>query len=124
MRIILADHHAKPLRALKELLGEHPEFDVIGEAADGESLLAWAVENPADLILIDCDLPGIRIEELIAHIHAIQPRPLVIVMSGKLEKSRILFQSGADAYVSKSEQLDWLLQTLQHYERRKAGHQE
>ena len=42
MRIILADHHAQPCWALKMLLDEQPEFEIIGEAVDGEGLLVLA----------------------------------------------------------------------------------
>ena len=122
MRIILADHHAEPLKALNDLLSEQTEFEVIGEAVDGESLLLRASENPTDLVLIDCDLPGIRMEDLISGLHSIEPRPIVVVMSSKFEKSRVMLQAGADAYVSKSEQLQWLLESLKRYERRTANH--
>lgn len=118
MRIILADHHTVPLYALKELLKDHPEFELIGEAMDGESLIFLASEHPADLVLIDSDLPGIRMEDLFPRLHTLTPRPIVVVMCGKFEKSKALLQAGADAFVSKSEHQQWILETLQEYERR------
>lgn len=122
MRLILADHHDIPLKALEDTIKEHPEFELVGKAMDSESLYILASEHPANLVLIDCDLPGIRLEELISKLHALAPRPIVVVMSGKLENSRILLQAGADAYVSKSQQQNWLMETLQEYERRTSRH--
>jgi DNA-binding NarL/FixJ family response regulator len=118
MRIILADHHAGPLSALKEALQAQPGFDLIGETVDAQGLLMLAGENTADLVLLDSELPGSYVEDLITGLHAIEPKPVVIVMSCKFEKSRMLLKAGADAYVSKSDQFDWLLEILQKYEKR------
>ena len=58
MRIILADHNVQALWALMVMLEEEPEFDLIGEAADSESLLMLAEEQTVDLILVDRELPA------------------------------------------------------------------
>jgi DNA-binding NarL/FixJ family response regulator len=118
MHIILSDHHVQPLLALNALLDEHPEFNVIGSAADAESLLVLTENSPADLILIDEELPGSNIDDLITRLHEIEPRPIVIVMSSEIEHSRRLLKAGADAFVSKGDTPDWLLEILQKFESR------
>jgi DNA-binding NarL/FixJ family response regulator len=115
MRIILADHHAHSGRAVKMLLEEEPKFDLIGQTVDAQGLLKLAETQPADLVLIDRELPGMHIEDLIARLHAIEPRPIVVVMSSEIENSRMLLQAGADAFVSKGDEPDWLLSTLDKY---------
>jgi DNA-binding NarL/FixJ family response regulator len=115
MRIILADHHEQPRWALKTLLREQPGFTLIGEAANGDELLDLADKRPADIILLDCELPGLYIDELIAGLHALEPSPIVIVMSSELENGRKLLKAGADAFVSKADQPEWLLDTLHMY---------
>jgi DNA-binding NarL/FixJ family response regulator len=115
MRIILADHHTEPHWALKILLEEQPEFDLAGEAVDGRGLLILAKKHSADLVLLDSELPGIFIEDLIAGLHALEPRPIVIVMNSKFENSSVLLRAGADALVSKEDQPDWLLKILYKY---------
>ncbi len=124
MRIILADHQAGPLAALKEVLQEQPGFDLVGEAVDAQGLLLLAGGNPADLVLLDSELPGSYMEDLITGLHALEPRPVVIVMSCKFEKSRMLLKAGADAYVSKSDQHDWLLEILHKYQNRTSNNYE
>jgi len=52
--------------------------------------------------------------DLIASLHALEPRPIVIVMSSEIEYSRVLLKAGADAFVSKGEP-DWLLEKLHRY---------
>jgi two-component system response regulator FimZ (fimbrial Z protein)/two-component system response regulator EvgA len=115
MRLILADHHEQPRLALTTLLKEQSEFNLLGEAMDGQGLLILADKCPADVILLDSDLPGIYIENLITKLHALLPCPIVIVMSSEFEKSRKFLRAGADAFVSKSDQPEWLLETLKKY---------
>lgn len=115
MRIILADQHAQPLWALKTMLEEQTEFDLIGEAEDAQDLLKLAEEQPADLILVDNELLGGYIEEVIARLHALAPTPIIIVMSSEFDCSRMALKAGADAFVSKGDQPDWLLDKLRKY---------
>ena len=117
MRIILADQHAQPLWALKTYLEEQPEFDLIGEVMDAHGLLTLAEEQPPDLILVDYELLDSPIQDLIARLHALEPIPVIIVMSSKFECSGVVLKAGADAFVSKRDQPDWLLDKLQKYVR-------
>ena len=118
MRIILADHHAQSLWALKTILKEQPEFDLVGVAEDAHSLLALAEKHTADLFLVDRKLPGSSIEDQITSLHTLVPRPVVIVMSSESENSRMMLKAGADAFVSKGDEPSWLLQTLLKFEKR------
>jgi DNA-binding NarL/FixJ family response regulator len=115
MRIILADHHADPRWALKMLLEEHPEFDLVGEAIHTQGLLLLAEQSSADLILVDIELPGMRINDLIARLHTLEPPPIIMVMSSKSDDSRPLITAGADAFVCKTDRPDWLLGKLGQY---------
>jgi DNA-binding NarL/FixJ family response regulator len=115
MRIILADHHAQPRWALRTMIEEQPEFDLAGEVVDAQSLLALAGEHIADLLLIDRDLPGLDIKDLIGRLRTLDPRPIIAIMSSEFEHSRSMLRAGADAFVSKSDQPDWLLEMLHHY---------
>ena len=114
MRIILADHHAQPRWALITALQEQPDIDLIGEAIDGQDLLTQAEHQAVDLVLVDRELPGLFIGDLITSLHALEPKPIVVVMSNDFEYSRVLLKAGADAFVSKGEP-DWLLEKLHRY---------
>jgi len=118
MRIILADHHPQPCWALKTLLEEQPEFEIIGEAVEAKRLLALSDKLHPDLVLLDSELPGLYIEDLITRLHALTPPPIVVGMSSEFENSRKLLVAGADAFVSKGDEPDWLLETLKKFESR------
>ena len=117
MRLLLGDHHVQARRALKMMLQEEPELELVGEAADAQGLLHLAEAQAPDLVLVDCQLPGGSIEDLISALHARQPRPAVVVMSNDVDRSRKLLRAGVDAFVSKAGQPDWLLDKLRMYSR-------
>lgn len=118
MRILLADHHTNALWGLKTLIQEEPGLKVVGEAVDGESLIDQSLRLHPDLILLDKDLPGRPIDSLLAALHRLIPRPVVIVMSSDPECSRMVLKAGADAFVCKGDQPDWLLQILRNNQKR------
>lgn len=118
MRIILADHHPHALWALKTMLQEESELEIVGEVVDAERLFMLVENATADLVLVDRKLPGCHIKDLISDLHALEPRPIVIVMSSNPEDSRLMLKAGADAFVSKGDQPDWLLETLHQYQKR------
>lgn len=117
MRILLADHHPHALWALRTSLGEKPEFKIIGEATDADTLIAKVNSQSPDLVLVDWEFPGRPIEDLIATLHSLEVRPVIVVMSTKPEHGRMFLQIGADAFISKGDQFDWLLEVLQKYEK-------
>jgi DNA-binding NarL/FixJ family response regulator len=55
------------------------------------------------------------IEELIARLHNLKPRPIVIVMSREAEYTRMLLKDGVDAFVSKGDEPHWLVEKLHQY---------
>jgi DNA-binding NarL/FixJ family response regulator len=118
MRIIVADHNRKTLWALRTLLDEESDIEVVGEAQNRQELQVLAKELSADLILLDSRLCGREAKALIRELHALQPKPLVIAMSSDNEDGRTLLRAGADVFISKGEEPVWLLDTLRRYTNR------
>ena len=115
MRIILADHDPQACPALKASLSAQPGFVLVGEALDAQELLTLAQNKGVDLVLFNSELPGCPFEELITRLHSLPSRPKVIAMSTRLECGSAMLKAGADAFVSKGDQPDWLLEKLQQY---------
>jgi len=116
MRIIIADHHPQARAALVALLRGLPEYSVVGEAADTSSLLDLVQKQLADMVLLDFELPGVTLGTLLDYLHGLEQPPKVIVMSSNPEHARIALNAGAEAFVSKGDQPDWLLAALQRFE--------
>lgn len=117
VRIILADHHKNSLWALKLALEEQPEFNIVGVAVDTESLLSQSNQHHPDLILMERELPGASVEGLIADLHCLVPKPIVMVMSTDPQYGKLILMAGADAFVSKEDEPDWLMELLHKYAR-------
>ncbi len=112
MRVLIADSHTNTRRGLSLLLQEENGMSAIYEASDAESVIKLAAENAVELVLLDAELPGLPIKDLVDEIHFLNPTPKVIVMSSDLEQGRKFLRDGADAFVSKSDQPEWLLSAL------------
>jgi len=58
---------------------------------------------------------GPPIHSLVRKLHSLVPKPKVIVMSSNPEFGRKYFKAGADAFISKGDQPEWLFVTLQRW---------
>lgn len=56
-RLILADDHQVVRHGLREIISRTPDMEVIAEAADGASAEGLVRQHPAELLLLDIDLP-------------------------------------------------------------------
>lgn len=59
IRLILADDHAILRDGLRSLLTAEPGLDVVGEAGNGNELLALLDATPADVVLMDVNMPAL-----------------------------------------------------------------
>ena len=59
IRVLLADDHPALRVGLRVLLDRAPDIDVVGEADDGEAVLAAVEALRPDVVVLDCRLPAI-----------------------------------------------------------------
>jgi len=103
-RILLVDDHPLTRSALAGLLEQHG-FDVIGEAADGESAIARASELQPDLVLLDLSMPGLDGLSALPRLREAAPTCEVVVLTASGEETNLLaaIRGGAAGYLLKSE---------------------
>ena len=65
MRVLLADDHPRVRSALRLILEQEPNFQVVGETADATGLLLAVNEKAPDLVLLDWELPGLPVAQLL-----------------------------------------------------------
>ena len=75
-RILLADDHAIVLEGLKSLLQN--EFQLVGTAEDGRSLLEAATNLDPDVILLDISMPRLNGLEAARSLHRANSKAKVI----------------------------------------------
>jgi len=113
MRVLLADDQPKVRSALRLLLEQDPDMNVVGEATKAEELLAQVGATHPDLLLLDWELPGLQpADPLLPVLRALCPHLSVIALSGRPEVYRAALAAGADAFVSKGDPPERLLSAV------------
>jgi DNA-binding NarL/FixJ family response regulator len=112
MRIIIADDQVRVRAAVRLLLGQHPGLDIIAEVDRPASLLPAIKAMRPDLVLLDWELDGPQTPGLLAAIRRLSRPPLVAALSSEPEAREAALTAGADAFISKSDSPEQVLQTL------------
>jgi CheY-like chemotaxis protein len=110
LHVLLADDNPEIRSALRLLLDELGHS--VDETSDLVGLLERLRAEPVDLLLLDWELPGLVPETHMQQIRRNNPRCVVVAMSGRPEARAESGRLGAEAFVSKSESPDRLLQIL------------
>ena len=111
-RLLIADDRSRTRRALRALLAAHGGFDGVGEAEDGQQVLARVEELQPELVLLDVRMPRLDGIAATARIKARWPRIRVVVHSLATERREDALAAGADAFVPKGCRPDELLGAL------------
>lgn len=59
IRVLLADDHPTMRLGLRVLLERAPDITIVGEASDGEEMLALIEKLRPDVVVLDCEMPGL-----------------------------------------------------------------
>ncbi|MGD8623364.1 MAG: response regulator transcription factor [Anaerolineae bacterium] len=112
MRILIADDQAKVRFALRVLLEHKPDFEIVGEAANAQDLLAQVKTVAPDVVLLAWELPGPSANYLPPSLKEACPGLAVIALSGRPEAQSAALDAGADAFVSKGDPPDRLMRAI------------
>lgn len=114
IRLLVVDDHAVVRQGFIGLLNLQPDFDVIGEARDGQEAIERAETLRPDAIVMDVDMPNVDGVEATRKIKERQPEIVIIGLSLHEETGvmRAMTQAGADAYVSKHAPAKDLVKTI------------
>jgi DNA-binding NarL/FixJ family response regulator len=103
VRVLLADDQLNVRSALRLLLEQESEFQVMGEVADATGLLMAAAEKEVDVVLLDWELPGLPADQLLRLLWYERPSLKIIAMSSRPEAQPAALDMGAQAFVSKND---------------------
>jgi DNA-binding NarL/FixJ family response regulator len=112
MRILLADDQPEVRFALRALLDQQPDLEVVGEATSAGDLLHQVKTARPELVLLDWPLPGAWPVDLLAALRHCHPRMPVIALSGRPEVRRAALLAGADDFVNKCDPPELLLAAI------------
>ncbi len=110
-RVLLVDDNAVIRRALVESFGAEPDFDVCGEAENGQQAIEKAKKLSPDLIVMDLSMPVMNGITAARVLKRLMPAVLLIIFSGYSDafSNREARSVGVSALVSKSEHLSVLV---------------
>lgn len=114
MRILIADDEAPARARLASLIAElGPPWQVVGQAADGDQVLAACADGNVDLVLLDIRMPGTH-GLAAAQRLAAQAHPPVVVFTTAYEQHALAaFEADAIDYLLKPIRKERLLRALQ-----------
>lgn len=115
LRVILADDEPLARARLASLLGDlagEVAVEVVAEASNGEIALTRAANTPADVILLDIQMPGMNGLEAARHIAGLPSPPAVIFVTAYDEHALRAFELRAVDYLLKPVRLERLREAL------------
>lgn len=114
IKLLLVDDHQIVLKGIAFFLSLQPDFEIVGEAANGQEAVEKAAELQPDMILMDLQMPvmdGIEASRIIAEQH---PAIKVLVLTSFADRSHIVpaLQTGAIGYMLKDVAPDQLAEAI------------
>jgi DNA-binding NarL/FixJ family response regulator len=103
IRILIVDDHPVVRTGLAGMLGAEADFEVVGEAGDGDEAVAVARRLRPDVVLMDLRMPGVDGADATARITATDPDIRVLVLTTYDTDADILraVEAGATGYLLK-----------------------
>jgi DNA-binding NarL/FixJ family response regulator len=103
IKIIIADDHTVVRKGTRQILEEEKEFEVVGEAANGEEAVKLAAELKPNIVIMDISMPVIDGIEATRRIKVSNPDTAVLILSvyDNDEFVFALLEAGAAGYLLK-----------------------
>jgi len=103
IRIVLADDHIVMRNGLRLLLERQPDFEVVGEAADGRQTVEICDGLRPDVVVLDIAMPNLNGIEAARQISAKLPHTAIVILSMHSDEGYVLraLKAGARAYLLK-----------------------
>jgi len=100
-RLLLADDHALMLEGLTRLLSD--EFEIVGMATNGRTLLAEAERLRPDVVVLDIGMPDLNGIEAARRLNKLLPSAKIVFVTQRLDRAYVhaAFAAGAKGYVAK-----------------------
>ena len=113
-RVLIVDDHAIIRRGVQGILRSHPEWELCGEAENGQEAVRLAAELRPEVIIMDVSMPGMNGVEATRAIKKQIPeaKVLLLTLHVSVDLVRSAFKAGARGYVLKSDAEQDLMRAL------------
>jgi NarL family two-component system response regulator LiaR len=112
--ILLAEDHVVVRQGTRQLLERERDFEIVGEAGDGEEAVRLASQLKPDVVVMDVAMPKLSGIEATKQIKAVLPTTRVLVLTGYDYDEYIfsMLEAGAAGYLLKSVSGDELISAV------------
>jgi DNA-binding NarL/FixJ family response regulator len=102
--ILIADDHPLLRDGIVHLLVKEADFEVVGQAADGEEAVKLAGEKSPDVVVMDIEMPKVDGLDATRQIKATRPDTSVLVLTAHDDEEYVsaLLEAGAGGYLLKT----------------------
>ena len=118
LRILVADRQRSARSALGMLLAAQPDLEFAGSAADMVELLSQIKANEPDLVVLDWDVIGQRIEILLDLLELFDKPPTIVGLSVHTEHEKAAKDAGVAGFARKGEPPRRLLEVIRQVSRK------
>jgi two-component system nitrate/nitrite response regulator NarL len=110
IRILLADDHPVVRIGVRNMLKAEGNFEVVGEASDGDEAITQTLELLPDILLLDLYMPRLPGLEAMRAIMSGSPRVKILLLTSTITTQQVIeaLQIGARGIVTKDALIDQL----------------
>ena len=114
IRLLIVDDHPVVRDGLRGLFADDPDFQVVGEAANGAEAVARVERLGADVVLMDLRMPEVGGVEAITRLRRTAPSVRVLVLTTYDTDSDVLpaIEAGATGYLLKDAPREELIRAV------------
>jgi DNA-binding NarL/FixJ family response regulator len=115
IRLFLVDDHTIMRDGLRALLARESNLQIVGEASHGQELLDRLPAAPADVVLLDLNMPVLDGLATTQRLRVEFPKVKILVLSMLLHERYVgqLFEAGACGYALKNDEISELVLAIQ-----------
>jgi DNA-binding NarL/FixJ family response regulator len=113
-RVFLADDHELVRYALRSLLEDASDMEVVGEAADGDSAVSGCLETVPDVLVLDLRMPGMGGVDVCREVRSRCPQTNVLVLTSFDDDEELFgaLSAGACGYLLKETRPDRIVRAV------------
>ena len=114
VRVLVVDDHPLMRDSLRRVLENTGEFEIVGQAANGEEAVPLAQDLSPDAVIMDVLMPGMGGVEACREIVELLPDARVLMLTASTDDDAVIaaVAAGATGYVVKDASLEDLLEAV------------
>jgi DNA-binding NarL/FixJ family response regulator len=114
IKVLIVDDHPLFRSGLRQVVASNPEFELVGEAGDGEAALKLIQEKRPDVAVLDVNLPGMTGLEIAQRLHNKRMPTRIILLTMHKEEDMVnrALDFGAKGFVLKENAVEEILKAI------------